>query len=166
MFEQQMLPFDFVEEEQKQVEKDQETARQETEANRKKLPQFPQPKNDKERLLQLQYEYRNGRPEAINEFYKISVEVCFKFINAIGKENRHVRNLSWSEKQQKAHDAASYLIAQYLRRPEFAITKNVPGYLYLRVQKELFYQRHVDKIVDFVDLAAFFKEGEEDEQEE
>lgn len=72
--------------------------------------------------------------------------------------------MSYEDKRIKAHDAATYLPAQYMKRPDFAIRKNVPGYLYLRVRRELFHRRKCDTIVDFVDFAAFYKEGELDEE--
>lgn len=155
---QQVLPFDFWEEEEKQKQE----ARQKAE---EQMPHFECPRNDKEKLLELQYQYKHGRPEALNEMYGISVEICMKIINVIARSNSHVRRLSMSERRIKARDATTYLIEQYLTRDDFIIKTNVPGYLFLRVEKELFYQRKVDTIVDFVDLALFFKEGEEDQDE-
>ncbi|MBP5793980.1 MAG: hypothetical protein J6W46_10125, partial [Spirochaetaceae bacterium] len=62
--------------------------------------------------------------------------------------------------------AATYMIEQYIKRPNFAINKNFPGYLFLRVAHELYYMRKVDKVVDFVDLQKFLKEGYEDRDDE
>lgn len=151
-----VLPFDLWEEEKGRTE---EKIRIQTE----NLKKFEVPKTDNEKLLNLQFDYRHGDKEALGKIYKHSVEVCLKFINAVGKKNAHVRELSDCEKESKAADAASYLVEQFLTRPDFAINKNIPGYLYLRVEHELFYKRKVDGIVDFVDLNEFFKEGEEDE---
>ena len=34
------------------------------------LPHFDEPKSENERLLNLQYEYKNGRAEALGEMYE------------------------------------------------------------------------------------------------
>lgn len=154
---QQVLPFDFWEEEKHQAEE----ARRKAE---EQMPHFECPRNDKEKLLELQYQYKHGRQGALDEMYKMSIEICMKMINVIAKNNRHVRQLSSTERRIRATDATTYLLEQYITRNDFFIKKNVPGYLFLRVQKELFYRREVDKIVDFVDLDLFFKEGNEDEE--
>lgn len=155
--EQQWLPFDFVTEEK---QKAQEAARKRKET----MPRFEAPRTDNERLLQYQYEFRHGQQEALNKIYELSMEISLKFVRKIGQNNRHVRTMTAEQKRVKAADAASYLVEQYITRPDFQITKNAPGYLFLRVEKELFYRRKVDDIVDFVDLIAFFKEGECDEE--
>lgn len=56
-----------------------------------------------------------------------------------------------TDTEEKAHNAITYIIARYLRVKDFAITESFTGYLFLRIKHELFYQRKVDKIVDFVD---------------
>lgn len=164
---QQVLPFDFWEEEKKaekaKLQEEQETEQKRLEAIMTALRWYDDPDTDNKKLMNLQWEYKHGNVEALEKIYELSREICIKFIHAIGKHNRHVRNLSWEDKKIKAADAASYLIEQYITRPDFIAEKNVPGYLFLRVQHELFYQRKIDEIVDFVDLLAFFKEGEEDE---
>lgn len=144
------LPFDFLEEEKKEPEI--------------KLPHYEKPKSDNQKLLEYQYQYKNGDKEALAKFYELSYTICLKIIRCMAKTNPHVRRLSLEDKQIKARDAASYLPEQFLKKPGFYIKKNAPGYLYLRVERELFHRRKCDEIVDFVDIAAFFKEGELDEE--
>lgn len=156
----QWLPFDFIEEE-KQKEAEDKARREDIST----LPHFEKPRTDNERLLELQYEYRHGRQDALAQMYNLCETIGMKFINAIGKKNRHVKALPYDERKIKASDAASYITEQFITRPDFKL-KNGPGYLFLRIEKELFYQRKVDKIIDFVDLDAFFKEGTEDNTEE
>lgn len=153
---QQVLPFDFWEEEKKEAaEKQQEaTAR---------LPHFEAPANDNEYLLECQWQFKHGDRQTLVKMYKRSRTICLKFINAIGQKNKHVKALSWEAKKIKAEDAATYVIEQYIKRPDFAIVKNYPGYLFLRVAHEIYYMRKVDHIVDFVDLEKFFKEGDDEE---
>lgn len=156
---QQVLGFDFWETEKKQeAEKLQD--------QNAKLPHYPDPKNDNEYLLECQWQYKHGNPEGLKKMYKRSKTLSLKFINAIGQKNKHVRALSWEEKKIKAEDAATYCIEQYMKRADFAIEKNYPGYLFLRVVHELFYMRKVDHLVDFVDLQKFFKEGTDDNSDE
>ena len=158
-WEQQVLGFDFWEEEKKAAE-------EKLQDQNASLPHFSQPVNDNEYLLECQYEYKHGDKDALVRMYKRSRTISLKFINAIGQKNKHVRALSWDTKKIKAEDAATYLIEQYMKRADFAIVKNFPGYLFLRVVHELFYMRKVDKVVDFVDLQKFFKEGLDDNTDE
>ena len=158
-WQQQVLGFDFWEEEKKQeAEKLQE--------QNDSLPHFPEPKNDNEYLLECQWEYRHGDKTALVRMYKRAKTLGLKFINAIGQKNQHVRAMSWETKKIKAEDAATYMIEQFIKRPSFAINKNFPGYLFLRVAHELYYRRKVDKVVDFVDLAKFLKEGYDDKEDD
>ena len=156
---QQVLPFDFWEEEKKEAEKLQEE-------RKNNLPHYPAPKNDNEYLLECQWQYKNGDKAALVKMYKRSRTLGLKFINAIGQKNGHVRALTYEAKKIKAEDAATYIIEQYIKRPDFIITKNYPGYLFLRIAHELFYRREVDKVVDFVDLQKFLKEGYDDKEDD
>ena len=127
------------------------------------LAHYDNPKNDNERLLNYQYEFKKGDMTALGKMYELSIEVCLALIGKIGQKNSHVKNLSWEEKMNKAHDAATYLPARYLKKKQFFIKKSFTGYLYLRVLGEVYKgtKRKVDKIVDFVDLDEFFKESED-----
>ena len=53
--------------------------------------------------------------------------------------------MSADERKQKAHDAATYIIEQYLKRPAFVITDSVTGYLYTRINWELYGKDHQNK---------------------
>jgi hypothetical protein len=156
---QQVLPFDFWETEKQEAAK---RHKEQTES----LPHFPDPKNDNEYLLECQWQFKHGDKVALVRMYKKSRTLGMKFINAIGQKNRHVSSLSYGAKKIKAEDAATYMIEQFIKRPDFAIRKNFPGYLFLRIAHELYYRREVDKIVDFVDLQKFLKEGYDDKDDE
>lgn len=60
---QQVLPFDFWEEEKKEAAK----LRQE---QTNKLPHFPNPRNDNEYLLECQWEYKHGDKAALVRMYR------------------------------------------------------------------------------------------------
>ena len=120
------------------------------------LPYYPAPKNDNEKLLNWQYEYRiKGDEKALNKMYRLGEIIALRYINTVAKKNKAVAKLAQSDKAEKAHNAITYIIARYLRVKDFAITESFTGYLFLRIKHELFYQRKVDKIVDFVDMETF-----------
>ena len=116
------------------------------------LPRYENPRTDNERLLQFQYEFRHGDANALQKMYALGFTVAMKFINTEARCNKHIRHLDFDTKAEKANDATTYIIEQYLKRADFAIKKNWPGYLYLRIQHELYYRRKVDEIVDFIDI--------------
>lgn len=128
---------------------------------------YSDPKSDNQRLLSWQYEYRNeGNQEALKPIFIILRTIALKYINTIAKKNKRIANLSQFDKECKAANAASYMVEQLILRPKFVINRSFTGYLYKRVEYECFYHRKVDKIVDFVDLDLFFKEGTEPEAQE
>ena len=163
---QQVLPFDFWEEEKKEAEEKQKQAAAMLLQAADSLPHYPEPKNDNEKLLQWQWEFKHGDQKALIKIYNLSVQICRKFINAIGQQNPHVSELTWSDKKSKAEDAATYLIERYIKIPNFAITKNYPGYLFLRVLHELYYRRKADKIQRYIDIMQCFKESADAENPE
>ena len=117
-----------------------------------KLPFFPNPKDDNEKLFNLQFRYRvNGDKTALSEMYAVCKNICRKLfhkeINAVKK-----RQLSIDE---KAQDCAAYIVEQFLSRDDFAIKQSFTAYCYLRVQHELFYLPKSYSIVDFVDKDFF-----------
>lgn len=125
---------------------------------------YSDPRTDNQKLMSLQYEYRNeGNQEALRPMYEILKTIAAKYINTIAKKNKRVENLSQFDKECKAANAATYMVEQMILRPDFVITTSFTGYLFLRIEYELFYHRKVDKIVDYVDLDKFFKEGTEPE---
>lgn len=72
---QQWLPFD--EEEEKEPQKP--------------LPHFENPESDNQKLLELQYQFKNGNKKAMDEFYKLSARICLKFIYDIGKKTHTLK---------------------------------------------------------------------------
>ena len=111
------------------------------------LPYFSEPRNDNERLLNYQYEYRNGKADALGQMYELLFTIAYKSIN----KSKRGRDFCASDRKTKAQDAATYVIEQYITRPSFAITESVTGYLYTRVNRELNYARKCDKMLAFTD---------------
>ncbi len=109
------------------------------------------PESDDQQLFNLQSRLKNGDAQAMAEMYEKLVTIACKTINSWSRSNAKIKALSADERKQKAHDAATYLIEQYLKRPDFAIKNSMTGYLYKRVQFELYGQntRHCDKMIIF-----------------
>ena len=122
------------------------------------LPHFDQPQNDNERLLNYQWAYKeNGDQNALNSMYTLGYKIALKYNSTKAQKNRHISELCRSDKEEKAHNAITYIIARYLRVKDFSIRESFTSYLYLRVQHELFYRRKVDEIVSFVDMETFYR---------
>lgn len=125
---------------------------------KRKLPYFENPKDDNEHLLNYQYAYMTQDDKnALNAMYKKGKEIALKYIAAKAKKNKHIAALCMSDRDEKAHNAITYIIARYLRVKDFAIHESFTAYLYLRIQHELFYRRKVDRIVSFVDMETFYR---------
>lgn len=126
------------------------------EAQKPALPRFDNPKCDNERLLNYQWAYKeNGDKNALNLMYALGYRIALKYISTKAQKNRHIAQLCGSDREEKAHNAITYIIARYLKVPDFAINESFTAYLYLRIQHELFYTRKVDRIVQFVDMETF-----------
>ena len=138
-----------------QLEFDFDELPKEAEKTKPALPHYDQPQNDNERLLNYQWEYKNGDQNALNSMYTLGYKIALKYISTKAQKNRHIAELCRSEKEEKAHNAITYIIARYLKVSDFAIRESFTAYLYLRIQHELFYTRKVDKIVRFVDMETF-----------
>ena len=108
-------------------------------------------KNDDQQLFNLQKRLKNGDAQAMAEMYEKLVTIAYKIINSRSRSNAKIKALCADERKQKAHDAATYLIEQYLKRPAFVITDSITGYLYTRINWELYgkNRRHCDRMLIF-----------------
>ena len=109
------------------------------------MPYFERPVSDDQKLFNFQFEFKKGNTQALAEMYEKLVTVAYKIINNRSNSNAKIKALSADERKQKAHDAATYLIEQYLKRPEFVIADSVTGYLETRVNWELYGKDHQNK---------------------
>ena len=108
-------------------------------------------KSDNQQLFILQSRLKNGDAQAMEEMYENLVTIAYKTINDQSNINAKIKALSADERKQKAHDAATYIIEQYLKRPDFVIKNSMTGYLFKRVQFELYGKnmRHCDQMLIF-----------------
>lgn len=103
---------------------------------------------DTQRYMQLQAEYKAGDSSKLADMYSVLYTLAYKAVNKrLGKSGA-----SADIRQQKAHDAATYIIEQYIKRADFVIKDSVLGYLYTRITKELNYARNCDKMLVFTDV--------------
>ena len=110
--------------------------------------------SDEQQLFSLQSRFKNGDAQAMAEMYEKLVTIAYKTINNQSNSNAKIKALSADERKQKAHDAATYLIEQYLKRPAFVITNSITGYLYTRIKWELYGKDHqykCDQMVVYTD---------------
>ena len=107
--------------------------------------------SDDQQLFNLQSRLKNGDAQAMAEMYEKLVTIAYKTINSQSRSNAKIKALSADERKQKAHDAATYIIEQYLKRPDFVIKNSMTGYLFKRVQFELYGKnmRHCDQMLIF-----------------
>lgn len=118
------------------------------------MPYFERPVSDDQQLFNFQFEFKKGNAQALAGMYKKLYEVAYKILNNRSRTNGRIAALSATERQQKAHDAATYIIEQYLKRPDFEITNSITGYLYTRIKWELFGKDHQykrDQMVVYTD---------------
>jgi hypothetical protein len=111
-------------------------------------------KSDDQLLFNLQTKLKNGDAQAMAEMYERLKVIAYKTINSRSCSNSKIKELSAEERQQKAHDAATYIIEQYLKRPQFVITDSITGYLYTRINWELYGKDHQykrDRMVVYTD---------------
>ena len=110
---------------------------------------------DNDELFKMQAKIKNGDTAQLSTMYKKLFEIAYKTINAASAKNEKIAGMTAAERQAKAHDAATYIIEQYLKRPEFRITKSMTGYLYRRINYELYgrFNRNCDKLLIFTDFS-------------
>lgn len=128
------------------------------------LPFYPEAKTDNEKLMNLQRGFYEGNKNALAGVYRLGLEIALKMINVEARSNRHVKSLDPDERAEKAHNAVTYIVSQYLKGKNFKIEKSMTAYIYLRVKHELYYRRKCDAIVDYVDFDEFYKEHGESEE--
>ena len=115
------------------------------------LPYYDTPTNDNQRLLNLQLKYKVNGGAYLGEMYKLLYEIAYKNINKLSEQSQKIKNMDAAERMEKAHNAAAYIVEQYLKRPDFVIKNSMTGYLFKRVQFELYGKntRHCDKMLIF-----------------
>jgi hypothetical protein len=102
-------------------------------------PHFDNPKNDNERLLNMQYEYcTNGRGNRhLQALYMQLRPVAYRLVCKECRRNSHLRYMSGFDKWDAADDSVSLMIEQY-KKNGLVVMKSITAYLYLQVRKTLY----------------------------
>ena len=111
--------------------------------------------SDNNELFEMQAKILNGDTAQLSAMYKKLFEIAYKTINANSHKNEVIAGMTAAERQTKAHDAVTYIIEQYLKRPDFKINESMTGYLYRRINYELYgrFNRKCDKMLIFTDFS-------------
>ena len=111
--------------------------------------------SDNGELFDMQEKILSGDKSALSAMYTKLYEIAYKTINANSHKNEVIAGMTAAERQTKAHDAATYIIEQYLKRPDFKINESMTGYLYRRINYELYgrFNRKCDKLLIFTDVS-------------
>lgn len=117
------------------------------------LPFFADPRTDGQRLFNMQYEYKRGDAAALDRMYRLLFTIAHKAINKRAAGSKKLRELSDDERRQKAHDAATYVIEQYIKRDDFVRTDSITGYLFKCLPRVLYgeHENKRDQIVVYTD---------------
>lgn len=107
---------------------------------------------DNQLLMQYQDEYLKGDKSALNRMYTLGKEVAERMIRQKGHSNPFISQYTEELIKEKAHNASTYIIEQYLKRPNFIISKSYSAYIYLRVVAECFHVKAEQKYVTTVDI--------------
>ena len=119
------------------------------------IPYYSEAQTDNQRFLNMQKRYViDNDVKALSDMYRLGVKVALKMINKFAGSNKILQRLRHIQRREKAHNASSYIIEQYLKRPTFYIKKSYTAYLYKRVQYELFYHRKIDAAIIYCDMTS------------
>ena len=126
---QQLLLFDLPEEEKEKPEPEE-------------LPYFAEPKNDNERLFNLQKEYYEGDKNALSKMFLILAKIAPKIVNIESKKRRLI--LTKAYMRDIGEEAVMIFIESVLQK-QLVVKTSFIAYLRLQVLRALFYQTKSQK---------------------
>ena len=129
----QVLPFDFWENE-----------KRERQSVIDGLPYYPDPKNDQERLFNLQKEYYKGSTKALDKIFVILLKIAPKLITIELSRAKSKRYFSREVREDIAMDAVVLFVDQ-IKKNELMISKSFLSYLRLQVLKAMNDQTLADR---------------------
>ena len=126
------------------------------------LPYYPLPKNDNERLFNLQKAYYEGDKEALGKMFEIMEQIAPKIVNIESKSRQ--LNLPKARMAELADEAVMIFIEAVMKN-ELVIKKSFVAYLRLQVLRALFYfpksmqfeKWLKEKKISFVNLSDYDK---------
>ena len=94
---------------------------------------------DKRAIMLAQAKYARSRDNRdLTEIYRAAARIAGRIIDRQCKRRRFV--LDPVQKREKAHDAAAYVVVQYMTREGFSLKKPA-GYIYTCVLRELYHSK-------------------------
>lgn len=126
---QQLLLFDLPEEEKEKPEPEE-------------LPYFAEPKNDNERLFNLQKEYYEGDKNALSKMFLILARIAPKIVNIESKKRQLI--LTKAYMKDVGEEAVMIFIESVLQK-QLVVKTSFIAYLRLQVLRALFYQTKSQK---------------------
>lgn len=125
---QQVLPFEFWKQEEAE-----EKAKAETELD--KMPYYPEPETDNQRLFNLQREYYSGRESALSEIFMLLDDIAARLINIeMNVKAKTKRYFTQDVIDDMAMDATCLFINQ-IKKNHLIIRTSFVAYLRLQVLK-------------------------------
>ena len=71
-------------------------------------------------MMNWQYEYRiKGDEKALNKMYRLGEIIALRYINTVAKKNKAVAKLAQCDKEEKAHNAITYITALQSPTPRY-----------------------------------------------
>jgi hypothetical protein len=90
----------------------------------------------------------------LDQMYLLIKEITYNYIN----DYCFKKGLTHIDKNEKAHDAAMFIILQYLKKPDFKI-KAISSYAYFGIKKALFQNKNQE--MNEVSYEQYFDEKKE-----
>jgi hypothetical protein len=85
---------------------------------------------------------------ALGKMYEIAKNAAYNYIRKYCQQ----RGLHHLDIEEKSHDAALFVIEQYLKKPEFKVEK-ISAYIYFGVSKALFKNKDIEQMeVSYVEI--------------
>jgi uncharacterized protein (UPF0128 family) len=94
---------------------------------------------DNEKYEEIQEEYLENRDnKSLTELYYLCVKLAKKYLSKYCRKKGISLNI-----EEKSHDAAVFVIEQYLKKPEFKVNR-ISAYIYFGVIKNLYKDKHIE----------------------
>lgn len=119
----QVLPFDFWEEEKAKEREEIEN-----------LPSFENPENEQQQLFNLQKDYYKGNDKALSQMFVLLMQIAPKQVNIEMRSAKGKRRFSQNRIDEMALDAVGLFIEQ-IKKNRLIIKRSFVSYLRLQVRK-------------------------------
>jgi hypothetical protein len=95
--------------------------------------------DDNERYEEIQNEYLKDRNDkSLTELYNICVKLAKKYLNKYCRKKGIILNI-----EEKSHDAATFVIEQYLKKPLFRVER-ISAYIFYGIIKNLYKDKNME----------------------